>query len=321
MTRTTLSTLRERSIDLATQFDHDASLERLLHTAEIIRQYLISKPTRCDELTFSVQTAIPIARGGDVRNLLLAAQKIFDFTDAAPSASDAIDFISRLKLKHPTKTLVNFNLYDFQKRTINYLDHSQALIIMQGRQMGVTTILAAYALYEAMTKSDQMILLCGPRYADGLETLERIRFMIDNIDLPRHDLQLVEYNKGSIMFSNGSRLLSRAWAVDVGRGLSITRLILDNAGCVPFSRLAEGWDALVGPCLMPAGRIVMAGSATVADGLFHHIWTYGKKPWRKLFLPWYEHPERNEDWAQRICAALPEERFAQEYGCSFKPSH
>lgn len=308
---------RESCIDLAAQFDRECSLDKLLKNADAIYQFLETEPLRRSELTFAIQAAMPHEFSGDVRNLLYAARRVLDFTDNGPADPSAIEFIGNAKIPHPTKNIVRFNLHDFQKRTIRYLDSSQALIINHARQMGITSLLSLYALYEAMTKPEQTILLAGPRYSQGLSMMDRIQFTIENLDLRSHNVQLVEYTKGAIVFSNGSRILSCTVGPDMARGRSITRLILDNAGHVSFSHLAETWTSVVLPLIHNGGKIVMSSSGTVNDGMFYRVWVHGTHPWRKLMLPWYEHPERDDAWADGFRASLDNEQFAQEMECTF----
>ena len=74
---------------------------------------------------------------------------------------------------------------------------------MLGRQMGKTTVAAGYLLWFAMFKPDSTILVAAHKAAGAQEIMQRIRYAYESI--PNHiRAGVVEYNKGSITFDNGS---------------------------------------------------------------------------------------------------------------------
>lgn len=75
-----------------------------------------------------------------------------------------------------------------------------------------------------MFRSDQTILIVANKFVQALEVMDRIKFIYEN--LPSHlKAGVIEYNKGTILFDNGSRIISRATSNDAGRGLSVSLLI------------------------------------------------------------------------------------------------
>lgn len=86
-----------------------------------------------------------------------------------------------------------------------------------------TTCAATYLLWKAMFNPDVTILITANKYVQALEIMDRVRYTYEN--LPDHiRAGVVEYNKGTIAFDNGSKIISRATSADAGRGLSITLL-------------------------------------------------------------------------------------------------
>jgi len=54
-----------------------------------------------------------------------------------------------IKIQHPTKGLVNFDTYDFQDECLkDFVDH-RFNIILKSRQLGISTLSAAYAVWLA----------------------------------------------------------------------------------------------------------------------------------------------------------------------------
>ena len=88
-----------------------------------------------------------------------------------------------------------------------------------------TTCAAAYLLWFTMFFPDKTVLICANKLNQALEIMDRIKYGYENLD--KHQWLrpgIVEYNKGTIAFDNGSSLIARATTKDAGRGLSISLL-------------------------------------------------------------------------------------------------
>ena len=89
---------------------------------------------------------------------------------------------------------------------------------MLGRQMGKTTVAAGYLLWYAMFKPDSTILVAAHKAAGAQEIMQRIRYAYESV--PDHiRAGVTEYNKGSISFDNGSRIVSATTTENTGRGM------------------------------------------------------------------------------------------------------
>ena len=86
-----------------------------------------------------------------------------------------------------------------------------------------TTCAAGFLLWKAMFTPDTTILVTANKFVQALEIMDRIRFAYENMpDYIRAGC--TEYNKGTVAFDNGSKIVSRATSTDAGRGLSVTLL-------------------------------------------------------------------------------------------------
>ncbi len=66
-------------------------------------------------------------------------------------SSDPAYFISNyIKVTHPVRGLVNFELYPFQKRIVSEIKAHRFNILRKFRQAGCTTIAASFALWKAI---------------------------------------------------------------------------------------------------------------------------------------------------------------------------
>ena len=91
------------------------------------------------------------------------------------------------------------------------------------RQTGRTTTAAGYLLWRAMFNPDSTILIAAHKYTGAQEIMQRVRYAYELCpDYIRAGV--VSYNKGSIDFENGSRIVSQTTTETTGRGMSITLL-------------------------------------------------------------------------------------------------
>lgn len=118
---------------------------------------------------------------------------------------------------------IRTHMYCIEVNTDDPNDPYNHLYYSDGILSHNTTCAAAYILWRAMFVPDSTILITANKLVQALEIMDRIRFTYEN--LPNHiRAGVTEYNKGSIAFDNGSRIVSRATASDAGRGLSISLL-------------------------------------------------------------------------------------------------
>ncbi len=112
---------------------------------------------------------------------------------------------------------------DFEHMFDIQVDHDDHRYYTNGILSHNTTIAAGYILWYAMFVPDSTILIAAHKYAGALEIMGRIRFAYENVpDYIRAGVRT--YNKGSIDFDNGSRIVSATTTENTGRGMSITLL-------------------------------------------------------------------------------------------------
>lgn len=88
-----------------------------------------------------------------------------------------------------------------------------------------TTCSAAYILWKAMFDPDKTILLVGNVEAAAIEIMDRIKFAYENLeDYNWLRPGVKKYDRKSIFFDNGSRIICKATTPAAGRGLSVSLL-------------------------------------------------------------------------------------------------
>lgn len=194
-----------------------------------------------------------------------------------------------------------------------------------------TTCAAGFLLWKAMFTPDTTILIAANKFVQAIEVMDRIRYAYEN--MPDHiRAGVIEYNKSTITFDNGSRIISRATSTDTGRGLAITLLYVDEFAYVPPNKAKAFWTSIQ-PTLSTGGSCIITSTPKSDEDQFAQIWKgatdnvddygnlrasgLGRNNFFAIKVQWQEHPDRNEAWAATYREQLGEARFRQEMECSF----
>lgn len=236
--------------------------------------------------------------------------------------ADAVYFIRNyVRVQHPTRGNVPFALFDFQEKYIRHLQDNRFVLTLQPRQSGKTITTAAYLLWVACFTEDATILIASKSQSHALEIAARIRFAYE--ELPNWLKPGVKYyNRHNLEMVNGSRILSEATTEKTGRGLSITKLYLDEMGFVNPRIQEELWASLA-PTLSTGGSAIISSTPNGDTELFSQLWR-GAKSGQNDFAPfevhWREHPERGDEYWNSMVSQLGLLRTRQEVGCEFLSS-
>mgnify|MGYP003630113470 FL=1 len=232
-------------------------------------------------------------------------------------------------IQHPTKGGMLYKPFTYQTRLIDAYHSNRFSISMLPRQTGKSTTAAGYLLWYAMFVPDSTILVAAHKYAGSQEIMQRVRYAYESV--PNHiRAGVTSYNKGSIDFDNGSRIVSTATTENTGRGMSITLLYLDEFAFVRPTIAKEFWTA-ISPTLATGGKAIITSTPNSDEDQFATIWKQANKctdefgnetplginGFKALSAHWSEHPDRDEKWAEDMQAQLGEERFRREIGCEF----
>jgi hypothetical protein len=232
-------------------------------------------------------------------------------------------------IQHPTKGKLLLAPFEFQKRLLHAYHNHRFTVNMLPRQMGKTTTAAGYLLWYAMFHPDQTILIAAHKYTGSQEIMQRIRYAYELC--PDHIRSgVTNYNKGSIEFDNGSRIVSATTTGNTGRGMSISLLYCDEFAFVQPNIAEEFWTS-ISPTLATGGRAIITSTPNSDEDTFATIWKeannkfdeYGNEQALGIngFFPytckWEEHPDRDDAWAKQEQGRIGEERFRREYGCEF----
>jgi len=259
-------------------------------------------------------------------------QEVMDMALCMDPESGYLHFAKNFfHIQHPVQGKVKFKPYEYQERLLSAYHDYRFNINMLPRQSGKTTCASSYLLWYAMFHPDQTILVAAHKYTGAQEIMQRIRYGYELCpDYIRAGV--VSYNKGSIDFDNGSRIVSATTTGNTGRGMSISLLYCDEFAFVQPNIATEFWTS-ISPTLATGGRAIITSTPNSDEDEFAIIWKeskdsfdeygnarddgLGRNGFHGFKAEWHEHPDRDEEWKRVEMGRIGEERFRREYGCEF----
>lgn len=142
---------------------------------------------------------------------------------------DPVHFMKKYcKIQHPKRGKVYFNLYDFQEKSLSELKEHRFNIILKSRQLGISTLCAAYILWRMLFKDDQNILVIAIKASVAKTMITKIKVMYENLPLFLRNVKCIENNKMSLSFGNGSTVKAVPSTADAGRSEALSLLVMDE---------------------------------------------------------------------------------------------
>jgi hypothetical protein len=261
---------------------------------------------------------------------IFSEQQIEEFMRCADPVTGPAYFLDKFfYIQHPTRGRMLLHPFEYQLRLIDTYHNNRFSISLMPRQTGKSTVAAGYLLWYAMFIPDSTILVAAHKYLGAQEIMQRVRYGYESC--PDHiRAGVVSYNKGSIDFDNGSRIVSQTTTENTGRGMSISLLYADEFAFVRPTIAKEFWTS-ISPTLATGGKAIITSTPNSDEDQFAYLWKgankcedeYGNPTdvgingFKAFRAKWQEHPDRDEKWAAQQRAALGEERFRREMECEF----
>ena len=232
-------------------------------------------------------------------------------------------------IQHPTKGKLKYEPFEYQRRLIDSYHGNRFNVNLLPRQTGKTTTAAGYLLWYAMFVPDATVLVAAHKFTGAQEIMSRIRYAYE---LCANHIRcgVKSYNKQSIEFDNGSRIIAQTTTETTGRGLSLSLLYADEFAFVEPNIAVEFWTS-ISPTLATGGKAIITSTPNSDEDQFANIWKEANYKFdefgneqavgRNGFFPfrayWNEHPDRDEAWADEERSRIGEERFRREHDCEF----
>lgn len=235
-------------------------------------------------------------------------------------AQDPVYFIETyMKIVHIDKGLIPFKLRDYQLEMLDSMVNERFTIIGTARQAGKSTTTCGFILWYIIFNPEKTVALLANKGETAREILGKVQLAYQH--LPKwlqHGVE--EWNKGSFVLENGSRVIATATSSDNIRGYTINLLFIDEAAHI------ENWEeffASVFPTITSgtSSKIVLVSTPKGLNH-FYKIWEesrQGRNAYRRVEVTWHRIPGRDEKWRADTLAAMGNDadKFAQEYEVQF----
>ncbi len=229
-------------------------------------------------------------------------------------------FNTYVKIQHPTKGTIPFKTYDFQDQCVEDFRQHRFNIVLKSRQLGLSTISAAYAAWLAIFYKDKNILVIATKLSVAQNFIRKVKFVLHS--MPKWLLlpEIVNNNKQALEFSNGSTIKAIPTSEDAGRSEALTLLIVDEAAFVRnFDTI---WTGLY-PTLSTGGQAIVLSTPNGVGGQYYDLWRQaesGENVFNPIKLPWDVHPDRGDKWFTEETKNMSKKQIAQELLCDFQAS-
>lgn len=193
---------------------------------------------------------------------------------------------------------IPFSLWEAQADTLRTIVNNRLTIILKARQLGLTWLCLAFALWLMLFKPIATVLIFSKRDEEATYLLgkDRMRGMYHRLPGFMHVREIVTGNEHTWALSNGS--VARAFPTSGGDSYTATFALVDEADLV--DDLGKLMTA-VKPTIDGGGRMILLSRAKKdePESRFKQIYWAAKQKlneWAAVFLPWHVRPERAAAW-------------------------
>src|SRR6056300_1559863 len=223
-----------------------------------------------------------------------------------------------IKIINLDRGLVNFDLYPYQEKMFDHFNSNRFSVVLACRQSGKSISSVVYLLWYAIFHPEKTIAVLANKGATAREMLARVTLALENLPF---FLQpgCRALNKGSIEFSNNSRIIAAATSGSSIRGMSVNLLFLDEFAFV--ERASEFYTSTYP--VISAGKdtkVIITSTANGIGNTYHKIWegaVQGTNEYKPFTVNWWDVPGRDEAWKKQTVANTSQLQFDQEFGNTF----
>ena len=224
------------------------------------------------------------------------------------------------RISHPQKGTIPFKAYDYQKQLLQDFADYRFNIILKARQLGISTVTAAYVAWLMLFHRDKNILVVATKLQTATNLVKKVKSLIKNLHDWMQIASITVDNRTSFELSNGSQIKGSSTSGDAGRSEALSLLVIDEAAHV--EKLDELWTALY-PTLSTGGRCIALSTPNGVGNWFHQNCVEaeaGTNDFYMTTLMWAAHPDRDKKWFEKETRNMSKRQIAQELECNFNVS-
>jgi len=232
-------------------------------------------------------------------------------------AGNPLEFLEYVYIRDPLRGRIKFEQWNHLLDALTVFLAFPLVIILKARQIGVSWLLAAYAVWTILTKPLANVLLISKGEREAGELLSKCKFIYQN--LPDYLQQSLSYDSASCigLSKMESKITALPCTGTAGIGEAATLVICDEWDKWDVE-IQESNFASLKPTIDAGGQFI--GVSTVdkykVDSLFKQIFREalaGHNNFKGLFYPWNIRPGRDSNWYKKQELDYPDYLLKQEY--------
>jgi hypothetical protein len=225
-----------------------------------------------------------------------------------------------VKISHPIEGLIPFKTYDFQTELLSDFNDYRFNVILKARQLGISTITAAYAAWLMLFYRDKNIIVMATKFGTASNLVKKVKAIMKNLPNWIRVADISVDNRASFELTNGSQIKAISTSGDAGRSEALSLLIVDEAAHV--ENMSDLWTGLY-PTLSTGGRCIALSTPNGVGNWFHKTYAEsesGENDFYPTILKWAAHPDRDKQWFDKETRNMSRRQIAQELECNFNTS-
>ena len=224
------------------------------------------------------------------------------------------------RISHPIEGLIPFKTYPYQSELLTDFNDYRFNVILKARQLGISTIAAAYIVWMMLYHRDKNILVMATKFKTASNLVKKVKAIMKNVPEFLRIAEISIDNRASFELSNGSQIQAASTSGDAGRSEALSLLVIDEAAHV--ESLDELWAGLY-PTISTGGRVIALSTPNGVGNWFHKTYTEaieGSNDFHPVHLSWDIHPSRDQAWFEKETRNMSRREIAQELECNFNTS-
>jgi hypothetical protein len=234
---------------------------------------------------------------------------------------DPVYFINNyVKVAHPMKGLIPFNLYPFQETCVGDFKDHRFNIILKARQLGMSTTTAAYIGWLILFHRNKNVVVMATKLSTASNLVKKVKLAMKSLPEWMMISKITIDNRNSFELDNGSQVKSISTSGDAGRSEALSLLVIDEAAII--EGLDHLWAGLY-PTLSTGGDCIVLSTPKGVGNMFHKLYSEAEQElndFNPIKLPWDVHPERDAAWFEKETRNMKKTEIAQELLCNFNMS-
>ena len=241
--------------------------------------------------------------------------------EVVKAGKDPVYFtVNYCRISHPQRGLIPFKAYDYQQELLRDFNDYRFNVILKARQLGISTITAAYVAWLMLFHRDKNILVVATKLQTATNLVKKVKAIIKNLPAWMRISDIEVDNRTSFELRNGSQIRGSSTSGDAGRSEALSLLVVDEAAHV--EKLSDLWTALY-PTLSTGGRCIALSTPNGVGNWFHQTCVEaeaGTNAFNMTTLMWDVHPDRDRTWFDKETKNMSKRQTAQELECNFNVS-